>query len=609
MTTKFFKVAAVMSCALMLTAIGCKKDQTGGPAARAALKADVGTVAFPNDILVFGGMKSLDDFTGAMTALVSKFEPQMGAMIGAQVPALLQGQVLGVKNLAWMDHTKPLKFVVLDYKKFSDPLLILLPIKSSEGFKQALPDNKSAGAPDNQTKYTFATGSEHYANVIGDWAVFSADAKAFSAAKPFIEGPFKDYVFSELLDVQISSTRFMQVAGADIAAFKENVTKLPTTPGLEIPGIQEMLKKEIQMLLDILDQTETARFVMRFNGDVLTLRGGVKVAPGKGLAKFVADTKDRKLDLYKSLPANGWFETAVNVDPSLFKDWADIGVDFWAGILKLEQADKDKLVKEMSRLLTLETGEMAFWIGYDGQFPFRFLSITGVKDAAGAKDAMYKTYGILFSKAGALIKSMAGPNAADMPQMDWSSPKALLASLKPELDKSGVTAAITSKKVGEIDVDALEIGVDYSKVPIPADKEDVKKITDSIGDKLSFALGFGNGLMYGTFGQDAVADVGKIAKGQGGDRIKELITGADTRAAAVVWFGLRDILRFVSRIDADLARNMPNLDTMKDPIGISFVLGGRDDRIMDAELKIPITSIAGLIPRPGANTGAAPATP
>lgn len=610
MRHSFARTCLAVSCLLVIAVPGCKKDGDEGPGkGPAALKSDVGTVAFPSEVLVFGGIKSLDDFTAAMTGLVSKFEPQMGAMIGAQVPALLQSQVLGVKNLAWMDHTKPLKFVVLDYKKYANPLLLVLPIKAQDAFTAALPDNKAEGAPDNQTRFTTATGTENFVNVVGDWAVFSTDAKTFALIKPFLDSAFKDYSFTELLDVQVSSTHFLKVAGDDIKAFKDTMANMPATPGFEIPGIQEMLKKEVEMFVSLLEQTQTARIVMKYDGDNLGLNTSVKVVPGKGLARFVEGTRNRQLELYKGLPADGWFVGAVNVDPKLFEDWANMGVEFWAGMLKLEKEEQDKLQGLMTQLLAVETGDSAFWIGYDGEFPFRFLSVTGITDPVKAKEALYDTYGILFAKAGALLQSMMGPELATMPKMDWTSPKALLASLKPELDKTGVTMELKSLKVGDVDVDSLDIGVDYSKVPLPAGDDELKEITDALGSKLSGALGFSKDRLYGTFGKAAVADIEAISKAGNGGQLKDLIGGAKTRVAGAVWFGLRDVLRIVAKIDDDIAQGMPNLETMKDPIGVSFVVGGRDERIMDANVAIPISKIAALLPKPGAPAGAVPVTP
>jgi len=606
----FPRACLAVACLLIIAVPGCKKDGAEGPGReKAAMQSDVGTVAFPADVLVFGGIKSLDDFTQAMTGLVSKFEPQMGALIGAQIPALLQGQVLGVKNLAWLDHTKPLRFVVLDYKKYANPLLLVLPIKTQEAFTAALPDNKTEGAPDNQTRFTTVTGTENFVNVVGDWAVFSTDAKTFALVKPFLDGGFKDYQFIELMDVQVSSTHFLKVAGEDIKAFADTMDNMPATPGLEIPGIQEMLKKEVEMFMSLLEQTQTARIVMKYDGDNLGLNSSVKVVPGKGLARFVDGTRSRQLELYKGLPADGWFVGAVNLDPKLFEDWATMGVEFWASMLKLEKEEQDKLQGLMAQLLAVETGDSAFWIGYDGDFPFRFLSITGITDPVKAKAALYETYGILFAKAGALIQSLAGPELATMPKMDWSSPKTLLASLKPELDKTGVTMDLKSQKVGDVDVDSLDIGVDYTKVPLPAGDEDLKEITDALGTKLSGALGFSKDRIYGTFGKAAVSDIEAISKGGNGDQLKDIIAGAKTRVAGAVWFGLRDVLRIVAKIDDDIAQGMPNLETEKDPIGVTFLIGGRDERIMDANVAIPISKIAALLSRPGVPAGGASVTP
>jgi len=587
-------------CALPLLAAACKKDAQKGVVEKAAIVSDVGTVAFSGDVLAFGGIKSLDEFTSAMTGLVSKFEPQMGAMIGAQVPALLQGQVLGVKNMGWLDNTRPVRFVVLDYKKYADPLLLAMPLKSKEALNAALPDDKSEGAPGNDMKYPLVMGGEKFVNFVGDMAVFSGDAATFAKARSFIEGDFKDYQFTELLDVQVSSTQFRKVAGEDIAAFQESMTNLPPTQsGLELPGIQEMLKKEVQMMIDILEQTETARMAIRYDGTDLEILGSVKVVADKGLATFVKATADRKPSLYRSLPQDGWFMMAANMDPRLFLDWANLGVGFWSKMLKMDESEEQKLTILMNDILVLETGDFAFYLGYDGDFPFHFLSVTGLKDAAKAKALMYEMYGILFARAGTLLDSMAGPEFTELPDLDWASPKTLIASLKPELDKAGVTASIHSENVSGVAVDSLEVGIDYTKIPLPAGDEGLKKLTGAIGNKFSGALGFGNNLMYGSFGKDAVTDISGIMKGGSKGLLDEIVAGSKTRIAMFGYLGLRDLLKVVAQIDPDLGEDLPGLAMIKDPVGMSFVIGGRDERILEGSMKMPISQIAKLVPKRG----------
>ena len=129
-SNRWFAIAATV-VALTVTTSCKKKDGAADAAAKGPLKSEVGAVAMPAGILGFAGAKSMDDLTGTITSIATKFAPELGAMIGAQLPAMLQGQVLGVKNLSWLDSKKPIKMVVLDYKQFKKPMVILLPIKTT----------------------------------------------------------------------------------------------------------------------------------------------------------------------------------------------------------------------------------------------------------------------------------------------------------------------------------------------------------------------------------------------------------------------------------------------------------------------------------------------
>ena len=587
-----------------------KKDAAAESAAKGPLKAEVGAVALPTGILGFAGAKSLDDLTGTIGAIATKFAPELGAMIGAQIPALLQGQILGVKNLSWMDTQKPIKIVVLDYKQFKRPMVVLLPVKAKDLLTAALPDNKTAGAPDNETKFAQANGTPTFVNVVGDYAVFTTDEKAFATAKAFLEGDFARYAFTDPLDVQVSSVNLQQVAATELASVKEtlaqNLAAAPATSAM--PGMSDLIQKEVDMLLDVLKQTQTLRATLLWDNADLTIATSLKVVEGQGLAKFAGDTQNRKMELFKTLPADGWLVFASNVDPKIFAGWSDLGFDFWSKSLALTPEETAKLKELSAQAMDVQTGDNALYFGREGEFPLRVLTATAVKDGAKAKALTYALYGMLLSKAGGVIEKNAGPELKALPKLDWTTTTTLIASLQPVLATTGVSMAIKEAALGDLNADVLEIAVDYSKVP-GASSGEMERVAKMIGNKVTGALAFDKSRMYFGFGRDAVADLDKLSKAQAGGAtpLTALIDKAGFTPAMAMWLSVVDLLKVVSYFQEGFARNLPGLATAKPDAGISLIIGSHAGTIVDARLGIPVARISELMPKPGqAPMGGAP---
>ena len=307
--------AVLATVVAMVGTTSCKKkDAAAESAAKGPLKAEVGAVALPTGILGFAGAKSLDDLTGTIGAIATKFAPELGAMIGAQIPALLQGQILGVKNLSWMDTQKPIKVVVLDYKQFKRPMVVLLPVKAKDLLTAALPDNKTAGAPDNETKFAQANGTPTFVNVVGDYAVFTTDEKAFATAKAFLEGDFARYAFTDPLDVQVSSANLQLVAATELASVKEtlaqNLAAAPATSAM--PGMSDLIQKEVDMLLDVLKQTQTLRATLLWDNADLTIATSLKVVRARAWRSSPVTPRTARWNCSRPCPPTaGWCSPAT----------------------------------------------------------------------------------------------------------------------------------------------------------------------------------------------------------------------------------------------------------------------------------------------------------
>ncbi len=597
--------------AAVLAVAGCKKKAPEAPAAAAAALLDVGALAVPDDVLAYGAAKSLDDFTGTLTKIVGQFNPQAAPMVSAQVPALLQGQLLGVRSLAWLDTTKPFRFVVLDHKKFQVPVVLVLPLKGGkEALAAALPDNKADGAPDNETKYSTMLGTDLFVNVLGDHAVFTLDPKAFAAVKAFVQGDFARAGFRDLLDVQFSAKNFRRVAAEDLKSLREEMANLPPPQGpIQLPGMQEMLQKEMDLLLALLDQTEVARLTFAYDGRDLVARASVKAVEGQGLARFAAGTRDRTIELHRALPAGGWFVVAANVDPRAFEAWSRLGLDFYASLLQLNDDEKKRLDALFAQSLDVQTGESAFAIGRDGDFPFRVMSITGATDGEKARAVLDEIVALLLAKVGTLVQKFAAEAPEAVQKLDFSTPKALLEGLKPLLAQQGLTLTLRNEAAGGARVDGVEIAVDYTKVPEALRAGDeFEQVQKMVGEKVSAAVGSDKNRLYAAFGRDAIGDIGRIARGEGAagaqNPLDALVSAAGFRVAGVGYVSVLEVLKFVSKLDPSLDEQMPGVQTAKDDVGVTFLIGGHGDRIVDASLTVPLAGIAGLMPK---HDAAAPA--
>lgn len=597
MQNRWMRLGVVVVAVLALA--GCKKK---APEAASAALLDVGALAIPDDVLAYGAAKSLDDFTQTLTKIVGQFNPHAAPMVGAQIPALLQGQFLGVRTLAWLDATKPFRFVVLDHKKFEIPVVLVLPLKGGkEALAAALPDNKADGAPDNETKYSTMLGTDLFVNVLGDHAVFTLDPKAFAAVKAFVQGDFARVAFGDLLDVQFSAKNFRRVAAEDLKTLREEMANLPPQGPIQVPGMQELLQKEMDLLLALLDQAEVARLTFTYDGRDLVARASVKAVEGQGLARFAAGTRERKIELHRALPAGGWFVVAANVDLKSFEAWSRLGLDLLASLFQLNDDEKKRLDTLFAQSLEVQTGEFAFSIGRDGDFPFRVVSIAAVTDGEKARAAMDEIVAFLLAKVGTLVQKYAAEAPEAVQKLDFSTPKALLEGIKPLLAQQGLTLTLRNEAAGGARVDGVEIAVDYTKVPeaLRSD-DDFERVQQMVGEKVSAAVGSDKNRLYVAFGRDAIGDIGRIARGEGAagaqNPLDALVSKAGFQVAGVGYVSILEVLKFVSKLDPSLDEEMPGVRTAKEDVGVTFLIGGHGDRIVDASLTVPLAGIAGLMP-------------
>jgi len=591
-------------CAVVAT--GCrKKDEVGPP-----VKAEVGILAMPAPVLGFASLKSLDGLTKALGEVVDQFQPNLGAMLAGQVPALLQAKVLGLTSLSFLDLTKPVRVVMLDYQKFQNPLLLVVSHRGADALNGGLPQTKQKGAPDNEWKYGGPGGQEVFVNRLGDdLVVFSFHAGSFTAAKPFLQ-ELRRYPGQEILDIHVAGTNLNSLAETQIRKARDQIAQMAEGQPEATP-IGKVVQKELDLLSDLLKQMEAGRLVLRWDGSELALEGSVKTTGDGALARLAADMKTRKMELYRRMPGEATLLIASNLDPKAFSSLSDMARDFWVQSLQLTDEEKQQTLDLWNRMVAMQGGDAAFYVGRDGDFPFRVVSATAYENGTSAREVVLGLYRILFQKTGALIEKYGGPQLKDLGPLDWSSMQALLKSLEPQLRTAGFEASLQEVAQGDLKGDRVEFRIDYARMPGAADRPEVQQAARMIGNRLDGALVFGPKEMYFAMGKDSMATIQEVAQGkpQEGNVLEPLVQKAGYPVAVGAWVSLVDLLRLVAVFEPSLLEQIPGLATAKPGPGIALLAGAPGDRIIAGRLQVPVSAVAGLTRSQDARPPVSPAAP
>lgn len=582
------RFCAYLLCLFFVIA-SCKKKEEAR-LERAKVAADVGTIAFPSDVVAFVGVKSFDRFVAMAGDIASKFNPTDAPMIGAQIPALLQGVVLRVKNLGWLDGSRVVRIVFLNPDAFEKPSVLILPIKGKDLALQALPDDKVSGAPQNEWRYTTPTGLDVFVNFFGNFIAFSFHEKAFLIAKPFFEKDLQFYDFNADIDAQASLVNMKARVLKFLDSLKSS-SRIGPRDEEEVVGFvssfRKMLSGQVEALKKLVEQTETVRLVVNYDSKDIILRFGAKVASGSELEKFVLQTKDRKFECYKELPKDSWVVLAQNIDPSIFGSYQTSLFKWLANALSLREEDQAKVTSLLQQLVELQTGDHAFGIYEDQGMPIAMMGVTGVKDGEKAKTITYQLSSILLPSFGDLAKKSQGSEIL-LKDVDFSGMTALVNSLKPILAKDGINLFVTSKESSGVQMDVLSVEVTEEKV-----REEYKPMVQAqsglVGNKVEVGLGFGKQKSYFVFARD----VSKVRLGeQQPGAMASAILNKDYRVAQFAYISVTKLFEIASRLYPPLGRQgqTPGPDSY-----IVFTVGAHDERIVDLEISLPIAFIGALV--------------
>ena len=182
-------VALGLLVAIMVVAPGCKK-KTGikgkSGAAAVSAPATLATLQVPKQVVAFGGTDSLAKLLEGTAAAGKDLHP-MAANISIMGQALLQ-QGLGLTSPAGLDLTGPMRFALVDPKKYeSGPVILVLKMATQEKFVASLPATKKEKDQGNAYSCVPMGGQQTFFNFMDGYVVATHQPKLFAEQKGAIE--------------------------------------------------------------------------------------------------------------------------------------------------------------------------------------------------------------------------------------------------------------------------------------------------------------------------------------------------------------------------------------------------------------------------------------
>ena len=566
---------------------GEAKPEAKAGETRAAAPA---TIAVPDGVIMYGGIKSLDDMTTRISSVVDKVKPMPG--LGMIITGALSKE-LGLSSMDWLDTSKSARFAVWNPKEGDKPIVMLYPMKSKEAFEKSLPETREAGADGNAFKYQ-AGSRDAFVNYSGDYAVFARDAKGYDRMKGFVDGGLSAYQPTDVFELTIVVNNVTRIFGDEMKELRGQVAKMMAGDMAMSPlmASPETMRKQVDMMFDLVDQLDVATISARIDGDHIKVPFHLKAKDGSEMSKFFDAARNRSLTLLDYVPVGSYLVVGSNMDPTNFGEWNDLGITVLAEALKLSDADKTKLTGLMKDAMAAQTGESMFALYKDGALSLSMLAVGGAKDGKKLRDTTYEMYGMLWSK---LIDLVKGEMGGDLPpEFDLSSFTKAIESLAVIAAPMGVTLKVGSETYNDAPIDTLEISVDYAKFPLAQeDPKAVEVMKAIVGDKVVLAAGYGKERYAMAMGPDAVA------------RIKEVLDGKKSGAPVALKTAMEHgvpgaaMMFYVSAVDGLKAFSaLPELASMRDTIrgmsaanGATFSFGSASGGGVSAVIDVPLSHI------------------
>jgi len=280
------------------------------------------------------------------------------SQISAQMPPgtarMTVGQYIGDPTLEAVDTARPLLLVILNPKKYPNPMVLFLPVKNAQNMQKAI-----------QAKGSFTVLKENTLIVGDDQPSTMKGAEIWSSVKAFSAAPMnRDILFS--LDME----KFMKVYSEDIRQKIKNLQsqmKMMQSMQTGQQGTTEEQQKQIEAQVEEMFKMINELKNVAISGDVkkeglkLTLMAEAK--PMTDMCRLFTTKTAIEPQLIKMLP-NGFVKFSFSGDPESISEYsAKMSERFMnqAGVYTPEQMQKMKQYQDLQKQILGDEMAVSFF--------------------------------------------------------------------------------------------------------------------------------------------------------------------------------------------------------------------------------------------------------
>ncbi|PIE32085.1 hypothetical protein CSA56_16610 [candidate division KSB3 bacterium] len=518
-----------------------------------------------------------------IAGLVDKFQPGFGGMVNSM---MVGSQVF--KNPEWkgMDMAGGYTAVVLNPMMYMpNPVGIIVPLTNKDEYIEALSETLTGGE-ETDGVYNFIQPNQKslMVGIAGNAAILTESPEVVAQVKALVESNSAALSDVPVVKGQIAASidleKIFTAMQPMIDMFKQQALAGMAQDEQMPGGVEEMLEAEINILLDMFQQTKQVQLGIGIEPEGVRLAKAVFPVEDSDLSAFMAAQMPKSSNVMGMIPGDSavLMSGSINFTPE-FKEG-------YMGFLKaavgagevFDEATSEKIEVWVEKAFDAFGSDLA--VGMLSPTSDSIVTeVLSLKDAAKAKELM--------AEYPEIFEMMTGQ------MMDEAVEKIGL-DIKMSLAESVET------KGGEILSYDFNLGADV--IPDPNGQEAFKQL---LGEKLSLPIGFTD--------QYAIVGFGKGGQAQVASIMEVLDSGAKTAAAvSPAAFGLpeeNNLFMFLSvpKILAwAKAKNVPGLPPFEVKEGPGVAMAGRFvESHFEGELYLPVEELLILKGISGQAKGAA----
>ena len=479
----------------------------------------------------------------------------------------------GFKDASWLRKDGPMYVILSDIREDSGGRALVLPVGDEKALKKAAKKFQKKGS--KHLGDLTVDGKKAYLDLVGDQAVITYADDFFLRLKPYLEGAFKAYQASGIVELRFNVATLRKMYGKDLAGskgwIKKNIADLVNLENLQGPS-EKSLEDIVDLLQDAVDSVSEIGIALTIDKGEMSILFGVVPEKGHSLERIVKSMATLRSELGTSIHPKPLVMFGGRTDswaPDEIKEQSEEMVSRLSTVLSMEADEKAQLRMHYESLAANQTGDAIFQLYQDGEFPVAFGLGSVVNDTSTERNAHQGFVAVMFKILMRNLKVQLKDNRMARLFLRGNSFGELFRNMAFMTKPLGLKLEVSSGDVDGTLVDSFHMKMDWNKVPMVDRIPNVEIVRQVVGGQLSVAAAYRGKRSAIVFGPNAADHAKKMVAEKGFGETSAIAQAMKTHAIAGE-VRLASIMKLVLKYTEDRPPFLLALSAMSDEIALNF---------------------------------------